>query len=107
MKRSIPLAVAVLLLQGCIADLGFRYGSTTPSATQPSVGPGGGSITSGGVGVRVSDGPSVGAAIGAGVLSVILQGTPSKQPALEPSRPVQQQDCTGPLETAGANLRCK
>ena len=106
MKRLTLIAAVVALLPGCIADLGFRYGNTTPSSTQPSVGPGG-SMTSGGVNVRAGDSTGFGAVIGAGVLGVILQGTPAKQPELEPARQVQEQDCTRPPENSAANLRCR
>ena len=106
MKRLILLAAAMVSLQGCIADLGFRYGNTTPSATQPSVGPGA-SISGGGVMARVSDGPAFGAVIGVGILSVIFGVAQPKAPELDQSRPVQEQDCTKPIENPQANLRCR
>ena len=106
MKRLILLAAAIAFLPGCITDLGLRYGNTTPSATQPSVGPGA-SISGGGVSARVSDGPAFGAVIGAGILSVIFGGAPRKPPELDQSRAVQEQDCTRPIENPGANLRCR
>ena len=100
------LTAAIPLLAGCNASFGLRYGNTSAPSTQPSVGPGG-SMTGGSVGVRIGDGPALGAAIGVGVLGVVLEGRPRKAAEPDASRSVHEQDCSQPLENPAANLRCK
>ena len=107
MKRV--LILAVLLLGGCAANLGFQFGSTGRSATAPSVGPGG-SFSSGGVNARMSDGGGFGTLLGAGVLGALFgrgqrAGDARTPPELDSSRRVNEQDCRKPIDNP-ANLRC-
>ena len=107
MQRVLILALCVLLLPGCLASAGVRVGNTGPSATQPSVGPGG-TFYSSGVSLRVSDGPVLGGIVGVGVLGALFGwGEQRRAPELDASRPVREQNCSKPFETSGANLRCK
>lgn len=110
MKRIFILALCVTLLPGCLATLGLSSGNTLPSATQPSVGPGG-SFSSGGVSARVSEGPVAGALLGVGILSYLF-GRGEREdlrpvPPLDPHRNVNLQDCTQAITNPGANLRCR
>ncbi len=116
MKRFLLLAACVAALPGCLASFGMQVGNVGAPATQPSVGPGG-SFSSGGAGVRISDGPALGALIGVGVLGALfgearggaerggeVRGSP---PEMDASRRVHEQDCTKAIEDPTANLRCR
>jgi hypothetical protein len=102
--------VALVLLQGCAADLGFRVGSTGTSATQPSVGPGT-SLSSSGVSARFGDSGNMAFVVGAAILGVLFgsetRGTETRPPPeLDSNRRINEQDCTKPLQDT-ANLRCR
>ena len=116
MKRVLIVLAVILLVSGCAARLGFQFGSTGKSATEPSVGPGG-SFSSGGVGARFGEGGAVGGIFGAGILGALFgsemrgreaRGTEARAlPELDSSRRINEQDCGQPLENPSANLRCK
>ena len=110
MKRLL-FAAAVALLCGCNANLGLQIGHTGRSATQPSVGPGG-SFSSGGVGVQVSERASFGSILGAVGLGWLF-GRDSRvdesrsPPLLDTNRKVYEQDCSQTVIDASANLSCR
>lgn len=110
MKRILLVVLCATLLPGCLATLGVSSGNTLPSATQPSVGPGG-SFSSGGVSARVSEGPVAGALLGVGILSYLFgRGERAEMrptPELDPNRTVNLQDCTQAITNPTANLRCR
>lgn len=108
MKRVLPLLVCLSMLPGCLASIGVQVGNTSAPATQPSVGPRGSiSSSAGGISAHVSDGSTLGALIGIGVLGAMFGGDRRSPPELDPSRRVHTQDCTRPLEVPEANLRCQ
>jgi hypothetical protein len=110
MKRILIVALCVGLLPGCLATLGLSSGNTLPSATQPSVGPGG-SFSSGGVNARVSECPVAGALLGIGILSYLFgrgeRADMRPVPDLDLNRTVHLQDCTQAITNPTANLRCR
>lgn len=110
MTRLLILAFSVVLLQGCSTNLGFQFGNAGKSATQSSVGPGGG-FSSGGVNARFSDGGGFGTLLGVGLLGALFgrdqRGAERAPPELDSSRRVNEQDCGMPIQNASANLRCR
>lgn len=115
MKRVLIVLAVIVLVSGCAARLGFQFGSTEKSATEPSVGPGG-SFSSGGVGARFGEGGAVGGNFGTGILGALfgsgMRGREARTearalPELDSSRRINEQDCGQPLENPSANLRCK
>ena len=110
MKRILIVVLCAGLLPGCLATLGLSSGNTLPSATQPSVGPGG-SFSSGGVNARVSEGPAAGALLGIGILSYLFgrgeRADMRPVPEPDPNRTVHLQDCTQAITNPTANLRCR
>ncbi len=115
MKRLL-LAAAVALLCGCNANLGLQIGATGKSATAPTVGPGG-SFSSSGVGVQLSERASFGSILGvvglgwlvgrqSGGRDLRMDETRSP-PLLDTNRKVNEQDCSQAVIDASANLRCR
>ena len=110
--KLVALALAFATLCGCNANLGLQVGASGKSATAPTVGPGGGSFSSGGVGIRFGDVPGVGSLLGAiGLGWLVGRGTHTDDsripPAMDANRRVREQDCSQALPEPGANLRCR
>jgi hypothetical protein len=109
MKRSAKLACAVVLtslLTGCLANLGVRVGHSGVSATQPSVGPGS-SFSSGGLNLSITDGSFLGGLFTAAGLGALFGMSERRAPELDPTRRVNEQDCSRALQDTEGNLRCR
>ena len=112
MKRALLVVVAAALFAGCNANLGLQVGASGKSATAPTVGPGGGSFSSGGVGVLWSERATFGSILGAvGLGFLVGRDTRTEEsripPAMDAERRVSEQDCSQALPEPGANLRCR
>jgi hypothetical protein len=105
-KRTVLVLLAVSALTACNANLGLRFGTSGVSATQPSVGSGS-SLSSGGVNVSVMDASFLQTLFGVGLAGFLFGRDEPASPRLAPDRPVQEQDCTQPVPTGSANLRCR
>ena len=62
--------------------------------------------------VHVHTGSDAAKAIGVGVVAAMILGAETeseyaRQPPLDPSRKVSEQDCTKPIDPTLGNLRCK
>ena len=97
MARIVLLA---WLLAGCHAHTGVNIGPGSSGAA-----PG----ASASIGIRA--GPALGALIGLGFLAGIISAQDEyaerAAPELDPTRRVQEQDCSKPIENPAANLRCR
>lgn len=98
MSRILPLLLG--LLAGCGAHTGV------------SVGPGSsGAAPSASASVGIHAGPAVGTLIGLGFMAAIIRSDADyaerAAPELDPTRRVQEQDCSQPIEDWSANLRCR
>ena len=109
MKRVLTI-IAVAVLSGCNANVGFQLGNIGKSATAPSVGPGG-SLSSSSVSVRFGDIPPPNAFLGAMGLGWLFGSDPradtKRTPPLDDSRQVNEQDCSQAVQNPTANLRCR
>jgi hypothetical protein len=111
MKRGIALSLA-LLAAGCGGNSYVQYSSNTLPA---------GSVSSGGAVYAQSSGSAAGALFLIGFLGSVFNMDDSQpqgfgfgyrgpryvSPALDPSRTVNEQDCSKPIENWSANLKCK
>lgn len=127
--RLLLLTVALLpllLLGGCVTSFSLRTDSLERPSVQPTVGPG--TSLHQGASVSVQAGNSLGALIlGAGVVAAISgawreaaqsgqgeqggqggQGSAARRdPEADPSRLIEERDCTRSLEGLRGNLRCR
>lgn len=98
MRRALP--VLGLMLAGCQAPMAVSVGSAGASAA-PSAS----------ANIYIQTGPYVGTLVGLGFIAGFLidqEGHAVRAaPELDPSRRVQEQDCSKPIENATANLRCR
>ena len=122
----------LLLLGGCVTSFSLRTDSLERPSVQPTVGPGTSLHQGASVSVQASN--SLGALIlGAGVVAAISgawreaaqggqgeqgeqggqggqggQGSAARRdPEADPSRLIEERDCTRPLEGLRGNLRCR
>jgi hypothetical protein len=72
--------------------------------------PAGTSVSGGSVSVNIARGSDASTLLGLGLLIGIAYGTEHQQrfvPVMDPARVVHEQDCSKPIETPTANLRCR
>lgn len=98
MRQALPLLLA--LLAGCHAHTGVAVGPGA-SASAP------GATAS----VGFHAGPAASALIGLGFVAALIHGEDGHAmraaPEPDPTRRVQEQDCTRPIADPAANLRCR
>ncbi len=89
-----------LLLAGCHAHTGVGVATGTP-----------GMVPEASASVHVHAGPAIGTLIGIGIIAASIRDErayPGRAvPELDPTRRVQEQDCSKPIEDPSANLRCR
>jgi hypothetical protein len=90
----------MLLLSGCGAHTGLGI----------SIG-GGGPVPQASAGFQIHPGQTAGTLIGLGFLAAFVRGDSDSagraEPELDPTRRVQERDCSKPIEDYSANLRCR
>ena len=113
LRRAALLVALAPALGGCVTQFNLRTDTLATPPTQPTVGPG--SSLGSGVGVSVQAGNSLGAVlVGAGLAAAVAGGwreAPAidarRAPEADPTRRIEERDCTQPLQSLVGNLRCR